>query len=65
MTPQDCLNLVSLVEVERACFLENSNESTKKFATVERESGAPKTGRSLIVAVLAAATVGGGTAEVE
>ena len=43
--------------MERACFLENSNESTKKFTRVERESAALETGPSLVVVVVGVAAV--------
>ena len=60
MTPRDCLNLVSLVEAERASCSENSSDSTKKFAREERESGAVESGTSLalvVVVVVAVAVV--------
>ena len=51
--------------MERACFLENSNESTKKFTRVERESAALETGPSLVVVVGASVVVSVAVAEAE
>jgi len=45
------------VEVERASCVENSSESTKKFATEMTESGALETAPALALIVVAIAVV--------